>query len=286
MLVALIAVLALAVPAPDQTKLTAKPGGKMSIDYGSPTWREGMDAQLQSGQTWRLGQNDPTTWTTAGGLVFEDAVLFPGSYHLAAGPKGGDTWELIFHHDGSFFQGKTEEERATLKETEVGKKDIAKRLVIELGADKKSKDTYEFVATFGARRMVGQFQAPKAKVAKAKAGKNGFELTWLVRTDLGTLAEKIDSEPTLIASIEVKDREKPLRVYLTGGETPELMLAEAGEKPGRGGIKGQRGDVEKPGTEVDVEVKSGDNAELVVTVAGHSYHFEIPPESVAPPGKS
>lgn len=278
----LLAALLLIAPAPDQTKLSAKPGGKMSIDYSAPTWREGMESQLKPGQPWRLGANDPTTWTTAAGIVFEDAVLFPGAYHLAAVPKGGDAWELVFHHDGSFFSGKTEEARAKLTEVGVGKKDVAKRLVIELRPDKKAgKNAYEFEATFGPRRMVGRFEAPKAKSTKAKAGRTGLELTWLLRSDLEDLAKALERSPTPIASLDVKDREQPLRLHLRGGDAPVLQLVEAGGEVGR--VEGQRGDVEKPADEVEVEVESGDEAcALTIRVGAHSYHFELAEKTLAP----
>lgn len=268
--------------APDKAKLSAKPGGKMTVEYSSPSWQDAYATRLGPGQTWHLGGSTVAKWTIAGGLVFEDEVVFPGTYDLSAAMEGGGDWTLVFHHDGKPYRQETDEAATRIREVEIEKKDHTKRLLIELNPDEQAgQGHYQIRVTFGPRRMQGHFQSAKAKTAKAKAGKKQVTATWLLRTDLGTLHEKIEWEPTLIASFEVRGREKPLRVYLEGNEEPQLFLAEVGQKPMLGEtIAGKVGVVKKPAENFDAELKSGKLLSFVVSIGDQSYHFEIPPEAL------
>ena len=289
--------------APDKAELSAKPGGKVSIEYSSPGWRDEFETMLRPGETWRLGANSATTLTAACGLVFDDVVIFPGEYNLGAAPKGGGRWDLVFHHDGIRFRGESAEGRAALEEVDVGKRDYSKRLDIELQRDKsapKGEHLYLFRATFGPKRMEGRFLAPKARSTKAKAGSVRFELTWLERHDVARVAEQLDGAALPVASIAVKGQDRadpgparrrrdahagvrPVRRVARRSEHRRTTgrAAEAGEGGrGRGRERGQR-PARDPGGHHVVSLHAA--TRRVRRVAASSLTWEEPRDSPARP---
>ncbi len=266
--------------APDQVKVNARPGGKMTVDHGTPTWRDEFQTALSPGQAWRLGANGATTWTTEAGLIFDDLVVFPGTYDLAAAPQSDQTWHLIFHHDGNQYRRETGEGHAVLAEAEVSKKEFAKSLTVEIEPDKKAgKGVYRFRATFGPRRMEGTFRSAKAKTLKGKVGSERFTSTVLLRTDVDDLAERVANDFVPLARLEVTPRKgdpRSFRVFVKGGDSPALALVPPGGSVGSAAtISGQSGGASAAKT-VEHSIESTDaGADLVFEVGEHSFHFPV-----------
>lgn len=276
---ALVAVTALL--APDQVKVTARPGGKMTYDYGAPVWRDEFQTALTPGQAWRFGANGATTWTTEAGLLFDDLVVFPGAYDIAAQPQSAESWHLLFHHDGIQYRRETGEGHAVLLEVPASKKEFAKTLTVEIGPDKKAgKGVYRFEATFGPRQMSATFRTAKAKTLKGKLGGEKFTSTYLERTDLEELATALDTEAVAVARLATAPRKgtpKEFRAFLKGGESPTLTLVAPGESIGSGrSISGQKGGAAKPGKAIVHTIESTDTgADLVFGIGEETYHFPI-----------
>lgn len=199
-----LAALTFSAAALGNAEITAKPGGKIKVSHGAPMWRDDFEAELKKQLNWRLGANAATTLDTEAGMIFEDCVIFPGSYNLALTGDGSGAFELVLHHDGTFYKGERNDGEARLAATTVDGKEITKALEIELpkGSDKKG---YSFQITFGKHRIANDFTTAKAKTIKAKAGKAALGITYLERTDLEALATKLDSTEVPIARIATKD---------------------------------------------------------------------------------
>ena len=56
--------------------------GSMSVEYGQPSWNDGMKEAVKVGASWRLGNNMPTTCTIDCGLETANGPLVPGTYKL------------------------------------------------------------------------------------------------------------------------------------------------------------------------------------------------------------
>lgn len=76
-------------------------GKTISVDYGRPSLNgrtvERLLGQLPDGDSWRLGANKSTTFTTDGDLVFGDVTVPKGEYSLWAQKAGADSWKLVFN---------------------------------------------------------------------------------------------------------------------------------------------------------------------------------------------
>lgn len=262
--------------APDQVKLSAKPGGKVTLSYGSPTWRDDFATQIKVNSPWRLGNNDATTMETEAGLVFADAVVFPGTYNVGAMPTSSDAWQLLFHHAGQFPDQKTQEAAPAMKEKEVPKKEFAKKLLIEIVPDKAGG--YVFRATFGPRRFEGTFKTAKGKAVKGKAGSVALTSTYLEREDVDQLAESIEKELTPLARLEPKGMDHALRLYVKGGQTPTLVAVAPGETPSSPSfqVDGAATESAAPKKVVAHSIENGDaGAKLVFEVGKKVYTFTI-----------
>lgn len=260
----------------NEAELSAKPGGKMSFVYNPPTWRDEFKSALQAGQPWRFGANGATTWTTEAGILFDDLVVFPGEYNIAGIPQSG-TWQLVFHHDGIFYERKQTEGMTVLQEVEIPPKEQSKQLEVVIAADKKAdKGVYLFQATFGPRRIEGRFRTAKAKVLKAKAGKKSFTSTWLERTDVESLVAQVEAGEVAVARIQVKDADHAILVFLRGGDSPRLRLVAPGEAGKAKEIPGQKSELASAGKSMVHSVAADKDAlDLSFEVGAVAYHFPL-----------
>ena len=70
-------------------------GKKVSIDYGRPNLKgRDMLAKAETGKSWRLGADSPTTLTSDGDLTFGSVAVPKGSYVLTATKTGDASWTL------------------------------------------------------------------------------------------------------------------------------------------------------------------------------------------------
>lgn len=280
MLATALLTVTMSVLAPEQIKVTAKPGGKMTYQFNAPVWRDEFITALPVGQTWRFGSNSATTWTTAAGIIFDDLIVFPGTYNIGVRPEAGGKWQLLFHHDGIFPSGETAEGEATLLEEEIPKKRQTKMLEVDIGPNKKAgKGIYQFQATFGPKHMAGNFTTAKPRGIKAKIGRDKVVSTYLRRTDIDDLSTSLDDQFVAMARVTSNEDAKGIRLFLRGGDTPKLAVVKTGSSESRPDheAKGQRGGVDKPGKEIVHTFQSKDDTvNISFEIGAHSYHFEVP----------
>lgn len=263
----------LALSAFDSADVAAKPGGKIKIDYGSPMWKDEFAAQLTPGFTWRLGANSATTLTTEAGMVFDDLVLFPGTYNVAAVVGQEQKIDLVFHHDGIFLENKSTEGRTPCEVSELKGKDVAKKLTMEL---KKAKERYEWRIAFGPKGMVRPFQPYAAKKAKGKAGATAFELVWLERTDLEECAKRAADGAVCVARLAVKEAESPHFLLLRAGQSPEFVLSASPDGKGGTSVKAEAAPTAKAAKALTCIVAAeGDEAVVTVSLGANAYTAKL-----------
>jgi hypothetical protein len=74
--------------------------GVITIDYGRPTLKgRDMLAQLKEGESWRMGSNQSTTFTTPVDLMFGPTKIPKGSYSLFLKKQAANQFELIFNSE-------------------------------------------------------------------------------------------------------------------------------------------------------------------------------------------
>jgi hypothetical protein len=282
--------------APEIVETKVDPGGKMSFDYGRPTWHEELDTWFEKDVSWRFGANNPTVWKTDAGLIFGDVVVFPGAYNVGAVRYKDQPgrWLVVFHHDGFVYNGATNSGQVWAEETTVAEKEAAQRFTVEFDpADRSAgaaKGSYVLRATFGARRMELPFRTAAAKTLKGKVGKTPFTATYLERTDLEELAAQIAKGPVGVAQIESKKLEHPVRLLLDASTgTPKLLVADRnGADPlaPSSTIDGQAGDAPQAKETKEMRLTIDTTAErtlLRFDVAGKRYDFELPEAAVSTP---
>jgi Protein of unknown function (DUF2911) len=77
-------------------------GKTVSIDYGRPSLHGRTISQMlampsATGDFWRLGANQSTTFTTEVALAFGNVAVPAGTYSLWAEHSGNDQWQLVFN---------------------------------------------------------------------------------------------------------------------------------------------------------------------------------------------
>ena len=73
-------------------------GGTVSVDYGRPSLKgRDMLSQLTVGNSWRMGMNQSTTFTTPVDLTFGSVKIAKGSYSLFLLKSGADSYQLVFN---------------------------------------------------------------------------------------------------------------------------------------------------------------------------------------------
>ncbi len=261
--------------APDTAELKAKPGGKVTIKYGAPTWRPEWEDQIVEGMIWRLGSNPPTTISTQPGLIFDDAIVFPGDYNLGIICRSAEAWDLVVHRDGLNYNAGPYEARTSFPLVWLDEKEAHPRLALEM---KKTDDGYVFVIGLGRRHLEKPFRTAPSRTLKAKIGKHAFTSTYLERTDVEEMARLIEEEGLCVAKVESKSLSHPMRCVLGGGETTELWIWPPPEvllAPLR--IEGQIGEAKAKSDELVHTIASGrETATFEFVVGRTSYHFDVP----------
>lgn len=253
-------------------EISAKPGGKVKVTHGAPMWRDDFEAELKKELNWRLGSNAATTLETEAGILFDDCVIFPGTYNLALTGSGSGDFQLVFHHDGTYYKGEKHEGKAALTASTVEGKQVTKALEIELpkGSDKKG---YSFQITFGKHRIAHDFSTAKAKTIKAKAGKAALSVTYLERTDIDALTKKLDAAEVAIARVATKDGD-PVTLFLRGGSAPGARL------DGGSSLTATKEQAKAKAPGVLMTAAEGDKtAKITVQVGDSNYTFELPESS-------
>ncbi|MBP1622209.1 MAG: hypothetical protein H6Q07_229 [Acidobacteria bacterium] len=74
--------------------------GTITIDYGRPDLKgRDMLAQLPPGESWRMGNNQSTTFTTPVDLMFGSTKIAKGSYSLFLKRADAEKYELVFNSE-------------------------------------------------------------------------------------------------------------------------------------------------------------------------------------------
>jgi hypothetical protein len=255
------------------SEINASPGGKLKIVYGSPTWRDEFASQWQSQRNWRLGSGGATTLDTAGGLIFEDAIVFPGQYNVGLVSGGSDGYQLVFHHDGINYGNGPAEAKAALKHYDLDPKKQAKAL--EIGFPKnKEGEGYVFTVRFGPNELNAAFTTAKAKTVKGKFKDTATELTFLERADLEALAKTAAAEQIQVAKADAKKGKILRDVMLNAGDEPKLTFLKAGESSSLSFVKGQTRDAAKPGKTMTAAFEtSKDGSFFVIGIGPKEYVF-------------
>jgi len=128
--------------------------GKVTIDYGSPKWRDGFTAQMQKTDTWRLGSNDPTGLKLTCGLVTDSGPIPAGDYSLAMAKTKSGMWKLAIYQGGGFYN-KKQKTWTIGPAVSSDKADVSDALAITLG-DKKTLQV-----RFGPHDLVYPFKTVK-----------------------------------------------------------------------------------------------------------------------------
>jgi len=69
--------------------------GPTTIKYSAPRYRDELMAQIRPGLEWRMGAGTPTTMETEAAWVWNNDVVFPGTYVLAARCETDTEWTLV-----------------------------------------------------------------------------------------------------------------------------------------------------------------------------------------------
>ena len=75
-------------------------GGKVSIDYGSPTLKgRDIESLIAPGEEWRMGADAATTLSTDVSLKFGNKVVSKGKYVLRAKLVAKEQWHLLIQKE-------------------------------------------------------------------------------------------------------------------------------------------------------------------------------------------
>jgi hypothetical protein len=93
-------------PAAQAARQTAEatwPEGKLTLNYGSPAWKdEYKEKAKEAGFVWRFGNNQWTTANLTAGLDSAQGAIPPGEYSVAM-RSGGSSWDLLFYEAAAFY---------------------------------------------------------------------------------------------------------------------------------------------------------------------------------------
>ncbi len=259
-----------------QTKV---PGGKLQLDYGRPSWHADLEGLMTQDFSWRFGSNSPTVLQTEAGLVFEDLVVFPGTYNLNAlfYTSAPGRWLMTFHGDGHWYASKINHGSFWVAEDRLAEEELVRRFTVEFT---ERDGGHVLRATFGPRRVEAPFRAFATRVVKGKTGRTSFESTYLLREDVDEIEKAIEKRAVGVARVTGKKVAMPLRLLLRGGSTPKLFVCDTrhdAEAAPVAVIDGQRSTLAAPVPILSHSVASGKAAAvLTFELGGASYQFELP----------
>jgi len=136
-LLATLTIAALGLPALAQreTAEASYAEGKVSISYGSPTWRDEFATAMAKEKVWRLGSNDPTAVKLSCGLMTNDGAIPAGDYKLAMRRGDDGKWNLVIY-SGNGFYAAGQDGWGIKPAIELESENIAKKLAIKLNEKK------------------------------------------------------------------------------------------------------------------------------------------------------
>lgn len=258
----------------DQTRLKAKPGGQITIRYGAPSWREEWEDQIVDGMIWRLGSNPPTTLETKAGLIFDDTVIFPGNYNLGIICRNSEEWDIVAHSDGLEYKAGPHHGMTSFELDQLPAEKASQRLEIELT---QGSPQHSMRITLGRRNLVKAFRTAVGKTTKGKVGKHAFTSTWLERTDLEELEKAVVEDEVCVCRIDSKDLTYPVRAYLRGGESAELMIRKAEDWRAPLVLEGRVRSAQNEARSLTHTIRSGkESALLGFAVGDQVYEFDLP----------
>lgn len=268
-------------------ELVAKPGGKIKVIHGNPVWNDAFTEQMKPGLNWRLGSNGPTTLDTEAGLIFDDAIVFPGKYNLGLLCENAGSYVLVVHNDGQNYGNGPCEAKATFRISALDKKKFAKALTIDFGRDPEKKG-YQFQIDFGPHRVSQSFITAKAKTAKGKTGAIPFTATYLEWTDLGAFKKTVEEGEVCVARLEGKAKQ-PMRAILSVRGEPSLRFVLDGEESSHASVTGTSEQPKTVSTTLGLAfADDAGKAKATFTAGDVNYVFVIdekPFESVKPRGR-
>ncbi|MFG0320183.1 MAG: hypothetical protein ACF8XB_23120 [Planctomycetota bacterium JB042] len=279
------ALLALTLPAAT-AELNAKPHGRIKVDYGAAQWQEAWEERIFDGMIWRLSAANPNRAVIEPALLFDDAVVFPGTYNLGLAHRGDDQWGLVFHSDGlNWNAGPCEAETRFVREW-LEEEDLVPRLTIDLsrrrpttGDGDANTDPYQWTVDLGPRHLTKSFRTARAAAVKGKVGKHRFTFTTVEREDLDAVRRELEEDEVVVARVESKSLELPARAHLRAGETCRLVIWRGEDWAAPLFLDGQAGKAQKPSEHLDLSIESGrDAATLTFTVGEDAYVFDLPPK--------
>lgn len=263
-----------AIPSPDSTEIKARPGGKVKIQYGAAVWKDEWEERIFDGMIWRLSASNPNRAEVNAGLIFDDAVVFPGEYNLGLVCRNTEEWDLVFHNDGLNWNAGPCEALTSFQLKSLEDKEAAKNLTIEM---EEEQDGYLMRIVLGRRLLEKPFRTSATKTAKGKVGKHAFTSAYLEREDIERVSELIDEDEVCVARIESKSLESPLRCYLRGGEIAELAIWPSEDTKAPLFLEGVMQKAQTPSKKIRHSIRGGtETAELEFIVGENAYVFDLP----------
>jgi Protein of unknown function (DUF2911) len=160
------------------------PEGKLTLNYGSPVWKDEFKAEAaKAGFVWRFGNNAPTAATLTSGLESAQGAIPPGEYTVAIRSGGDNKWDLLFYEPKAFYD-------AGFKTWEIK----AAGPVSELKAPAKN-----FTLKFEGKKLIAEF-GPMSSTWELKP----IKVNPPVETEFGQVATKFEVL-ALPASTPLKD---------------------------------------------------------------------------------
>jgi hypothetical protein len=188
-----------------------------ALTFGAVPVGQHSLAELPVGQSWRLGNNEASTWSTQMPLLAGDAWIAPGEYRVSLVRSGEAKCELV--PDGAFLAlGKGPEARVPGDIEKVKKP--SKKLEIEwqkTGEPANGNQPARVVVTFGDMQWRGEVQALGNKTVSLAGGKLAV---------FSIPADRIGKGPVPIATLN-KGKKDAWNLILEGAEARFVPCMEA-----------------------------------------------------------
>jgi len=186
-----------------------------SIRYGAVPVGKHSLAELPVGQTWRLGNNEATTWQVGMPLLAGDKWIAPGEYRVTFHRTGEGSGALVADGSANALSGGTDAEvRGDF--AAAGKE--SKKLVLEwskAGAAVAGNQPAQLVVQFGEMQWRGSVLALGSKECKVTGGRLlAFQVP----------AERLDKGAVPVATLSRgKDGDKGSWNLVLSGDTARLV---------------------------------------------------------------